>query len=208
MANRAVGEWHAASDVIAIDIMRDRDAGLQPYNAYRKLCGMKPAHTFEDLHDTIDEDKVEILSRYYDIVDDVDLMVGIYMERMIPDGFVGPTLYCIMKHNLLLWRHSDKFFFEHGGFPAALTNRQLQEVRNTGIARIICDNGIGVTHVPSHPFLRHSPSNDFVPCKKVPGIDLTKWKDHKCSYKHEMMKRNKEEETKKAQPAQTTQPPA
>ncbi|XP_072936800.1 uncharacterized protein [Epargyreus clarus] len=179
IGNRVYGKFQAASDMVAIDIMRGRDAGLLSYNDYRDFCGMKPAKTFEDFHDTIDNDKIESLSRLYKDVDDVDLMTGIYMERMIPDGFVGPTLLCIMTHNLLLWRHSDKFFFEHGGFPAALTKSQLMEIRKTSIARILCNNAVGVHHIQPHAFLRISPGNDFVSCDKIPAIDLQAWKDNK-----------------------------
>ncbi|XP_072936832.1 salivary peroxidase/catechol oxidase-like [Epargyreus clarus] len=180
LGNRIHGEGQAASDIGAIDMMRGRDAGLPPYNEYRKLCGMKPAKTFEDFHDTIDKDKVVFLSRLYEDVDDVDLMTAIYVERMIPGGYVGPTLYCIITHNLLLWRRSDKFFFEHGGFPAALSEHQLMEIKNTRIARILCDNGVGVTRVQPFAFLKLSPWNNFVSCDAIPGINLMAWQDHMC----------------------------
>lgn len=68
--------------------------------------------------------KVEMLRRLYDDINDVELMVAIYLEKLIPNAYVGPSLYCIMVKNLLLWRKSDKFFFEHGDFPAALTIRK------------------------------------------------------------------------------------
>ena len=45
-----------ANDLPATDMMRGRDAGLPPYNHYRKLCGMKPAKRWEDFYDTIDKD--------------------------------------------------------------------------------------------------------------------------------------------------------
>lgn len=65
-----------------------------------------------------------MLRRIYDDVDDVELMVAIYLEKWIPDAYVGPSLYCIMAKTFLLWRKSDKFFFEHGDYPAALTIRK------------------------------------------------------------------------------------
>ncbi|CAD0195037.1 unnamed protein product [Chrysodeixis includens] len=152
-----------ASDLTAIDFMRGRDAGFPPYNHYREFCGLKPAKTWEDLHDTIDPDKVEILSRIYDEVEDVELMVAIYVERFIPGAFLGPTLYCIMVHNLLLWRQSDKFFFEHGGFPAALTIPQLNQIRQTSIARVLCDNGDDVKHIQPAAFFRQGPWYEYKP---------------------------------------------
>ncbi|XP_072936788.1 peroxidase-like [Epargyreus clarus] len=124
--------------------------------------------------------KVEFLSRLYDDVDDVDLITAIYIERLIPGGHVGPTLYCIITHNLLLWRHSDKFFFEHGGFPAALTEHQLSEVKSTSIAKLICDNGVGISQIQPHAFLRRSKWNNYAPCESIPGIDLAAWYDPLC----------------------------
>ncbi|XP_026739290.1 peroxidase-like [Trichoplusia ni] len=172
-----------ASDVTATDFMRGRDAGFPPYNDYRKFCGMKPAKKWEDLYDTIDKDKVEILSRIYDEVDDLELMVAIYVERFMPGAFLGPTLYCIMVHNLLLWRQSDKFFFEHGGFPAALTIPQLNEIRQTSIARVLCDSGDDVKYIQPAAFFRQGPWNPPIPCQEIKGINLNKWKDSSCSKK-------------------------
>nr|XP_049692176.1 peroxidase-like isoform X2 [Helicoverpa armigera] len=85
-----------------------------------------------------------------------------------------------MVHNLLLWRRSDKFFFEHGDFPAALTIPQLTEVRKTSIARVLCDSGDDVKHIQPAAFFRQGPWNKPVSCKEIPGIDLNKWKDHWC----------------------------
>ncbi|XP_026739269.1 peroxidase-like [Trichoplusia ni] len=179
MAERVFGPWQVAADLSAIDIMRGRDAGFPPYNEYRKFCGLKPAKKWEDLYDTINKDVsvccntglfttigiyfnygaliVETLSRFYEDVDDMELMVAIYVERLVPGTFVGPTLHCIMVHNLLLWRKSDKFFFEHGGFPAALTIPQLTEIRKTSIARVICDNGVNVKKIQPAAFFRQGP---------------------------------------------------
>lgn len=67
---------------------------------------------------------VEQLKRIYEDVDDVDVMAAIYAERLIPGGWVGPTLFCIMQENLVNWRKSDRFFFEHGDIPASLTLRK------------------------------------------------------------------------------------
>lgn len=68
--------------------------------------------------------KVEQLRRIYDDeVDDMELMVAIYSERLLHGAWVGPTLFCIMVENLVNWRKSDRFFFEHGDTHAALTLR-------------------------------------------------------------------------------------
>jgi peroxidase len=40
-------------DLLAIDIARGRDVGLQPYNKVRHFCGYPLAKHFEDLADLI-----------------------------------------------------------------------------------------------------------------------------------------------------------
>ncbi|PZC76464.1 hypothetical protein B5X24_HaOG204526 [Helicoverpa armigera] len=180
LAERYFGEVQTANDLPATDMMRGRDAGLPPYNHYRKICGMKPAKHWEDFHDAIDKDKVEVLRRIYEEIDDMELMVAIYAEKLMPGTWVGPSLYCIMVHNLLLWRRSDKFFFEHGDFPAALTIPQLNAVRKTSIARVLCDSGDSITHIQPAAFFRQGHWNKPVSCKEIPGINLNKWKDPWC----------------------------
>ncbi|CAG9796271.1 unnamed protein product [Diatraea saccharalis] len=107
MAERIAGELHTALDLSAVDIARGRDQGLQPYNQYRKLCGLPYAHKFEDFHDVIFPDKVEQMRRIYYDVNDVDLMAAIYSEKLIDGGFVGPTLFCIIVQNMLQWRRNE-----------------------------------------------------------------------------------------------------
>lgn len=55
LSERLLGNLHAASDLMSIDLTRGRDQGIQPYNEYRKVCGFPVAHKFEDFLDTIDE---------------------------------------------------------------------------------------------------------------------------------------------------------
>ncbi|XP_026739270.1 peroxidase-like [Trichoplusia ni] len=125
--------------------------------------------------------KVEQLRRIYDDeVDDMELMVAIYSERLLHGAWVGPTLFCIMVENLVNWRKSDRFFFEHGDTHAALTLPQLNEVRQASMARILCDNGDGVEKIQPKAMLNVSKKNKITPCEHIPSIDLQKWVDPKC----------------------------
>ncbi|KAL0850705.1 hypothetical protein ABMA28_006649 [Loxostege sticticalis] len=180
LTERVFSVLQTAADLSAIDIMRGRDQGLPPYNEYRKLCGLPVAHSFEDLHDTIFPDKVEQMRRIYEEVDDVELMTAIYSEKLIEGGYVGPTLFCIMARNLVQWRKSDRHFFEHGDLPSSLTPSQLNEVRKTSIARLICDNGDQVEEIQPQAFFNPGKGNEIVSCKEIPGMDLRYWTDQKC----------------------------
>lgn len=60
-------------DLMAVNVQRGRDHGLQGYNSYREMCGMRKAKSFEDLLDTMSDDSVEALQKVYEHVDDIDL---------------------------------------------------------------------------------------------------------------------------------------
>ncbi|KAI5635959.1 peroxidase domain-containing protein [Phthorimaea operculella] len=179
-AERLWGNLQYAADMTAIDILRSRDAGLPPYNEYRKICGLPYAHKWDDFHDTIWPDKLEQLKRLYVEVDDLDLMAAIYSEKLLPGAVVGPTLFCIMARNLVENRRSDRHFFEQGVTPAALTLDQLNEVRKTSAARLICDNGKNVDSIQPHALYIPGKENKIVPCKHIPGINFDKWEDPIC----------------------------
>jgi hypothetical protein len=53
ISEKYYGEIQKAFDLPAIDIQRGRDLGVQGYNGYRKMCGLKPAKHFEDLLDVM-----------------------------------------------------------------------------------------------------------------------------------------------------------
>ncbi|XP_060805031.1 peroxidase-like [Amyelois transitella] len=179
LVERVFGSYQRASDVSAIDINRGRDHGVPPYNAYRRLCGLPVARRWEDFKE-IREDRVEQLKRLYGDVDEVELMPAIYSESHMKGAFVGPTLFCIMSRTLLQWRKSDRHFFEHGDLPTSLTLPQLNEIRKSSVARLMCDSGVSVTKIQRQALLNADENNPMVSCEEIPGIDLEKWKDNKC----------------------------
>jgi peroxidase len=67
------GGPYTGLDLISVNIQRGRDHGLQGYNSYRKLCGLRKAKNFEDLLDTMTPDTIEAFKAVYEHVDDVDL---------------------------------------------------------------------------------------------------------------------------------------
>ncbi len=52
-------------DLIALNIQRGRDHGLPGYNEFRKVCGLNPINSFEDLEQVMQNGSAQTLSTLY-----------------------------------------------------------------------------------------------------------------------------------------------
>ncbi|MFI8391087.1 peroxidase family protein [Streptomyces sp. NPDC085540] len=98
-------------DLAATDILRNRELGIPRYNEFRRLLRLKPAASFEDLTDNPAWAKE--IERIYDDIEDVDLMVGMYAEKL-PTGFAFSDtafrIFILMASRRL---NSDRFFTDY-----------------------------------------------------------------------------------------------
>ena len=78
-------------DLVALNIQRGRDHGLQGYNAFRELCGLGKANSFDRLVNLIPRKIVAKMKEIYESVDDVDLFIGGISETPAPGSILGPT---------------------------------------------------------------------------------------------------------------------
>ena len=78
-------------DLVALNIQRGRDHGLQGYNAFRELCGLGKAKSFDRLANLIPRKIVAKMKEIYESVDDVDLFIGGISETPAPGSILGPT---------------------------------------------------------------------------------------------------------------------
>ncbi|CAH0399112.1 unnamed protein product [Chilo suppressalis] len=184
ISEKFFGELQKAADLMAIDIQRGRDMGLQGYNGYRKLCGLKPAKEFEDLLDVMSVEKMETLKHLYHDIEDIDLLAGIMSENLLPGAFVGHTLFCIMARQVHLMRFADRFWFERMEQYHSFTPAQLREIRKTSIAHLACANANGIKFIQPQAFLNIKQSNEPIPCSQILSPDLSKWYDESCHRHH------------------------
>jgi hypothetical protein len=96
-------------DLGAVDVLRDRERGVPRYNQFRKLLGMKPLKSIDELTD--DPDSLRALKSVYTDIEDVDLLIGNLAESHRPTGFgFGETLFEIFILNASRRLQSDRFF--------------------------------------------------------------------------------------------------
>ena len=102
------GKAFSGLDLGALNIQRGRDHGLPGYNRYRDLCGLARADTFEDFLE-ISPVWAGNLGKLYPHPDDVDLFVGMLLEKKVEGGIVGPTLGCLLGTQFRMLKQCDRW---------------------------------------------------------------------------------------------------
>jgi hypothetical protein len=96
-------------DLAATDVLRTRELGVPRYNQFRRLFHLKPIERFEDLTD--DPEWVEQLRRVYDgDVERLDLMIGLFAERLPPGFAFSDTAFRVFILMASRRLKSDRFF--------------------------------------------------------------------------------------------------
>lgn len=57
------------------------------------------------------------------------------------------------------------------------TDAQRNSLRETSLARIICDN-TGITEVPERPFQFRPRGSGYTQCSDIPAFDLMPWQEN------------------------------
>lgn len=108
-------------DLISLNIQRGRDHGLPGFNHFRKLCGLKPAASFEELKLYLRPGSAELFEKLYQHVNDIDLFPGLNHELPVPGGVMGSTMACIISDQQRRGKFGDRFWYENGGFKHSFT---------------------------------------------------------------------------------------
>ena len=121
-------------DLAAVDILRNRERGVPRYNEFRRKFHLRPASTFEEFSD--DLQVVADLRRIYRDVEEVDLMVGLYAERL-PDGFAFSDTafrgFILMATRRL---KSDRFF-TYDYRPEVYTKEGIEWIENNTLKSVL-----------------------------------------------------------------------
>ena len=169
-------------DLTAINMIRGRDHGLPGYVKFREACGGNPADRFDDILDTIPSAQVARLksSGVYKKVQDVDLFAGGMSETPQPGSALGFTFTCLIGRQFKDFRYGDRFWYERDDHQTGFTIEQLDQIRHSSLAKVICDNTDDVRRIHAKVFVdRNAPgaNNPVVDCDDLPFMDLTVFKE-------------------------------
>uniref|UniRef100_A0A0N5ABK1 Chorion peroxidase n=1 Tax=Syphacia muris TaxID=451379 RepID=A0A0N5ABK1_9BILA len=174
-------------DLIATIIQLGRDHGLPGYTTYRSKCGLLRPTNFSELQDIVLENvDIEAISTIYENIDDVDLFVLGLAEKPEAGSLVGPTFSCIIGNQFKNIRHGDRYWFENFFTPTAFTLDQLNEIRKTTLARIVCDNSERIKTIQPNTFaLVDEFGNCPIDCDSIfiDTLDLKHWSDQETRLK-------------------------
>ncbi|XP_077547271.1 salivary peroxidase/catechol oxidase-like [Haemaphysalis longicornis] len=163
-------------DLIALNLQRGRDHGLRPYVDYLQFCTGYTATTFEDLLRYTPAHVVQLYSTLYDDVTDIDLFTGGITETSVQGGLVGPTFACILGNTFRNLKFGDRFYYEHEGQAGSFAPEQVQEIRKTSLAQILCENCYSLSTVQAKTMFRPDlADNPEVACGTLPRPDLSVW---------------------------------
>lgn len=164
-------------DLAAINIQRGRDHGLPSYTQWREPCGLSPIRDWNDLEKIVGPRSARRIQQGYKDVKDIDLFVAGLAERPVVGGLVGPTFACIIAQQFSNLRKGDRFWYENDAFESSFTPAQLQSIRQTSLAQIVCRT-LGSGTIQPHIFLPHDVvTNERRTCGFgiLAPIDLRPW---------------------------------
>ncbi|KAJ8687556.1 hypothetical protein QAD02_023350 [Eretmocerus hayati] len=166
-----------ALDLAAMNIQRGRDHAIPAYLDWRHYCNMSTVNSFDELESEIRDPKVRSkLKELYGHPGNIDVWVGGILEDQMPDSKVGPLFKCLLSEQFQRMRDGDRFWFEN---PGIFKPEQLEQLRMTSLAKVICDNADNITKIQKNVFMLPGDEgeNQFVSCEDVPEIDLRKWSE-------------------------------
>ncbi|KAJ8737014.1 hypothetical protein PYW07_000285 [Mythimna separata] len=164
-----------ALDLAAINIQRSRDHGIPPYTKWRQFCNMSEVNDFDDLAGEITDETVrDKLKELYGSVHNIDVWVGGILENQVEGGKVGPLFRCLLVEQFKRLRDGDRFWYEN---PSMFKPDQLRQLKETSLARILCDNGDNIDTIGENVFLLPEVQDGLISCADLPAMDLRYWAD-------------------------------
>ena len=163
-------------DLVSLNIQRGRDHGLAPYNAWRELCGQERLGSWKQASKAFSSSNVARLQALYKNVDDIDVFIGGILEPPSGGSMLGPTFLCIIGDQFQRIRTGDRLWYEEEA--AGFSLDQLDQIRKSSLARVLCDNSDNVSVIQPKVFHVSDVTNTRVDCVggDIQRMELSPWK--------------------------------
>lgn len=166
-------------DLAAINIQRGRDHAIPTYTTVASHCNGVRLDSFQSFSRFISASDINRLRSVYADYRDVDLFVGLNMERRASSALVGPTTRCLLTEQFLRARYGDRFFYDQFHQAGSFSFSQYLEIRESSWARVLCDNvGSGFKAVQPLAFIKPiTYFNPVLSCSSplIRRVDLSKF---------------------------------
>ncbi|KAK8779421.1 hypothetical protein V5799_019236 [Amblyomma americanum] len=112
-------------------------------------------------------------------VRDIDLFSGGLSETRLEGAQLGATFSCGVAKQFRSLKQGDRFYYENANQPGSFLEEQLETIKRTTMAAILCRNVEGLDGVTfnRNAFLLLTNVTDGVTCDDLPDIDLSKWRE-------------------------------
>ena len=161
-------------NLLALNIQRGRDHGLQSYTEYRKLCGIPNAkrrgsNPFSIFSNTITNPEIlnDLQTTYGNPSNHVDLFAAGISETNDGAKLLGRTFGCILSRTFQELRDGDRFYYEN---KDVVSLPQQREVKKMNMARVMCLTLRNVESMQENLFDVFVPGKD----KRIPCLLLKK----------------------------------
>ena len=146
-------------DLASTDILRTRELGVPRYNQFRRLFHLPPISSFDELTDNAQW--VDDLKRvYHDDVESLDLMIGLYAEKLPPGFGFSDTAFRVFVLMASRRLKSDRFFTVDFT-PAIYTRAGIDWVQSNDMRSVL------VRHHPELASTLHLVANAFAPWRAI-----------------------------------------
>ena len=169
-------------NLLALNIQRGRDHGLQSYTEYRKLCGIPNAkrrgsNPFSIFSNTITNPEIlkDLQTTYGSPSNHVDLFAAGISETNDGAKLLGRTFGCILSRTFQELRDGDRFYYEN---KDVVSLPQQREVKKMNMARVMCLTLRNVKSMQENLFDVFVPGKDKrTPCLllKKQSLNVKQW---------------------------------
>lgn len=153
----------SGTDVLAWDIQRGRDHGVQSYINYLEICSNIKVNSWTDLESYIKFEDISKLKMVYKSIKDIDLIVGGISEQPRDGSTVGPTFTCILGEqfsNIRKWQ----FALENNDDNESYCEKNAGD--SCSARKLLCET-TQLSSVPKNIFLAPSDTNPLVSCSDL-----------------------------------------